>query len=246
MREAIPGATTAIEQLRRAGHEVWFVTNNSHAPVEEQAAALEAIGVPARGNLLTSAEAAAACVAAGERVVLGAGPGVESELARRGARVVARASEPGAGDVDCDVVLVGIHFDFDYAGLRRLSSAARRCGRLIATNGDVTYPTARGEIPGGGAIVAAVAAASGLEAIVAGKPHEPMARLVRSRVGTDDLSEAWMIGDRRSTDGAFAARLGCRFLHVDSGVETDDAPGVEVTARAASLGEAVPLILGLP
>jgi len=244
MREPIPGSPEAIRALRDAGHDVWFVTNNSHAPVDEQAEALEAIGVPPMGRLLTAAEAAAACVSSGDRVVLGGGPGVEHELARRGVEVVARGHEQGAGSADCDAVVVGIHFDFDYSGLRRLSAAARRCGRLIATNGDVTYPTSRGEIPGGGAIVAAVAAASGLEPVIAGKPHEPMARLVRERLGLVDLSGAWMVGDRRSTDGTFAARLGCRFALVESGVDTDDAHGVEVHLRSASLAEAVPHILG--
>lgn len=246
MREPIPGSPEAIDLLRGAGHDVWFVTNNSYAPVDEQEAALGAIGVDAVDRLLTAAEAAALCVGPGDRVVLGAGPGVERELTRRGVEVLARGGDEGSGDLDCDAVVVGIHFDFDYAGLRRLSAAARRCGRLIGTNGDVTYPTPRGEIPGGGAIVAAVSAASGLAAEFAGKPHEPMARLVRERVGRGDLADAWMIGDRRSTDGSFAERLGCRFALVESGVDTDDAPGVPVALRAPHLSDAVVHILERP
>lgn len=243
MRQPIAGSVDAIAALREAGHEIWFVTNNSHAPVAEQEASLEANGVDPMGRLLTAAEAAASCLEPGDRVVLGAGPGVERELVRRGVEVLARGGDEGSGGLDCDAVVVGIHFDFDYAALRRLSGAARRCGRLIGTNGDVTYPTPHGEIPGGGAIVAAVSVASGLRAEFAGKPHEPMARLVRDRLGRTDLSDAWMIGDRRSTDGAFAARLGCRFALVESGVDTDDAPEIDVSLRAGSLAEVVPRIL---
>jgi ribonucleotide monophosphatase NagD (HAD superfamily) len=33
-----------------------------------------------------------------------------------------------------------------------------------------------------------------------------------------DLSDAWMVGDRVSTDGAFAQTLSCHFAHVRSGV----------------------------
>jgi ribonucleotide monophosphatase NagD (HAD superfamily) len=41
---------------------------------------------------------------------------------------------------------------------------------------------------------------------------------VRSVLGTIDVSSAWMVGDRVSTDGAFASTLGCHFAHVRSGV----------------------------
>jgi ribonucleotide monophosphatase NagD (HAD superfamily) len=45
-----------------------------------------------------------------------------------------------------------------------------------------------------------------------------MANLVRSVLGTVDVSSAWMVGDRVSTDGEFARTLGCNFAHVRSGV----------------------------
>jgi ribonucleotide monophosphatase NagD (HAD superfamily) len=45
-----------------------------------------------------------------------------------------------------------------------------------------------------------------------------MANLVRSVLGDVDVSDAWMVGDRVSTDGAFAKTLGCHFAHVRSGV----------------------------
>ena len=71
-------------------------------------------------------------------------------------------------------------------------------------------------MPGGGAIVAAVAVAAGREPIVAGKPHAPLADVVRARCGPEGL----MIGDRPDTDGKFAVTLGWRFALVLSGVTT--------------------------
>ena len=97
----------------------------------------------------------------------------------------------------------------------------QRGARLIATNDDATYPTPDGPIPGGGAIVAAVAYAAGVAPLVAGKPHRPMADLVRA------LGEATgtMVGDRPETDGAFAVELGYRFALVLTGVTgPDDLP----------------------
>ena len=103
--------------------------------------------------------------------------------------------------------------------LRVASDAVRRGARLIATNDDATYPTPDGPIPGGGAIVASVAVAAGTTPMVAGKPHQPMASLVRERCGPGFSSEtAIMVGDRWSTDGLFAAALGCPFVLVRTGV----------------------------
>ena len=93
----------------------------------------------------------------------------------------------------------------------------RRGARLIGTNDDVTYPTPDGPIPGGGAILASVVAGSGMAAVVAGKPYEPMADLVRAELGAD-LDGAVMVGDRPDTDGRFARAIGCRFGLVFSGV----------------------------
>ena len=93
--------------------------------------------------------------------------------------------------------------------------------RFIATNTDATYPTERGLFPGAGAIVSAVATATGIEPLVAGKPEEPGAALVRDRFG----SEGIMVGDRPETDGDFARTLGYRFGLVFSGVtQPEDLP----------------------
>jgi ribonucleotide monophosphatase NagD (HAD superfamily) len=50
--------------------------------------------------------------------------------------------------------------------------------------------------------------------VVAGKPHEPTADLVRARLGKRTL----MVGDRADTDGEFAVALGCDFGLVLTGV----------------------------
>ena len=67
-------------------------------------------------------------------------------------------------------VVVGFHQTFTYESLRLGATAVRRGAELIGTNDDATYPTPIGPIPGGGAILAAVATGSGVSATVAGKP----------------------------------------------------------------------------
>jgi 4-nitrophenyl phosphatase len=209
---AIDGAPDAVARLRGTGRRVLFVTNNSALVVADQEAALAAIGVPAAGDVVTSAMAAAALLRPGERVVVCAGPGVVEAVERAGA-VALR-------DGDGDTVIVGFHRDFDYERLRVAATAVRRGARLIGTNDDATYPTPDGPIPGGGALLAAVATAAGVDPVVAGKPFAPMAGAVRATLGPDgfDPARVVMVGDRPSTDGAFAVALGCHFALVRSGV----------------------------
>jgi len=232
-QQPIPGSVDAVARLRAGGRRVVFVTNNSSAVVAAQEAALAAIGIPAVGDVLTSAIAAAALVAEGERVLVCGGPGVEEAVGRRGA-IAVRGDDPDG--VDVEAVLVGFHRDFDYERMRIASTAVRRGARLIATNDDATYPTPDGPIPGGGAILASIATATGRQPVVAGKPYEPMAAAVRALVATAADDGLLIVGDRASTDGAFAMTLGCPFALVRTGVTLPgDAVGVPVAIDAADL-----------
>lgn len=207
--EPIPGAAEAVAALRAAGEDVVFCTNLSSRPVADAEAKLVRHGIDADGAVLTSAMAAAGLVEPGERVLVCAGPGVVEQVEARGAEVVREG--------DADAVVVGLHLDFDYERLTAAAGAVRRGARLIGTNDDPTFPTPAGLLPGGGAILAAVATAAGVDPVVAGKPHEPMAELVRARLGEGGT----VVGDRADTDGALARRLGYRFVLVLSGSTTD-------------------------
>jgi 4-nitrophenyl phosphatase len=233
MHQPIAGSVHAIESLREAGHRVLFVTNNSYSVVSDQENALAKIGIDARNDVITSSQAAGSLLRKGERVLLGGGPGAVEAIRNAGAILAGRSDDHlnvesltaemrSETDQSFDVVMVGYHPTFDYRGLTRLSHAVRGGARLIATNDDATYPTPHGLIPGGGSILAAVVAASGVEPIIAGKPYEPIADLVRHVLGISDLSSAWMVGDRPSTDGLFAQTVGCKFAQVLTGISSAD------------------------
>jgi HAD superfamily hydrolase (TIGR01450 family) len=207
--EPLPGAADAVERLRASGERVCFVTNNSSQRVGEQEAKLASFGIPAEGDVLTSAMAAALLLHPGQTALVCAGPGVDEALERRGVATVREG--------DADAVVVGFHLDFDYGRLRAAHAAVRAGARLIGTNDDATYPTPEGPIPGGGAILAAVVTACGQAAVVAGKPYAPMAGLVRELAGDGPHV---VVGDRPSTDGLFAVTLGAPFGLVLSGVTT--------------------------
>jgi 4-nitrophenyl phosphatase len=175
-------------------------------PRADVEAKLARFGIDPQDGVITSAMAAASLIEPGETVLVCAGPGARDEAIGRGASVVR--------DGDADVVLVGFHRDFDYERMRAASVAVMHGARLVATNDDATYPTPTGPIPGGGAILASIVRATGVEPIVAGKPYAPVVDLVRSRLGPVGIA----VGDRPDTDGRFAVALGYRFGLVLSGV----------------------------
>ncbi len=213
---AIPGAANAVARLRALGTKVTFLTNNSAPTVSEHLGRLRQIGVPAGdADVITSAQAAAAMLEPGSSVLVCAGSGVTEALTRRGVRAVR------SGRVDA--VVVGLHQDFDYERLTAACRAVLNGARLIGTNADPTYPTPTGPIPGVGALLAAVAYATGADPELAGKPNRPIADLVTERVGRVDV----VVGDRPSTDGRLARALDARFALVLTGVTAPDDLPVE-------------------
>ncbi|RLE20830.1 MAG: HAD family hydrolase, partial [Actinobacteria bacterium] len=205
----IAGSVEAVERMRASGRRVLFVTNNSAATVAGHAAALELVGIRAVGDVVSSSMAAARLVEAGERVLVTGGPGVEEAIEQRGATAIRNSG--GAVKPPIDAVVVGLHRDFDYQILASAAAAVRAGARLIGTNGDTTFPPPEGLEPGGGAILAAVEAASGVVAEVAGKPHRPMAALIGETLSSAsrpfDPTGVLMVGDRPETDGLFAAEI---------------------------------------
>ncbi len=224
--EPIPGAADAIARLRASGRRVVFVTNNSRSRIEDQEAALAAVGIPAEGDVISSATAAGLLIAPGERVLVTGGPGVVQAVEQRGAVPVVNDGTidvRDAGVEPFDAVVVGLHRDFDYARLRAAAAALHAGARLIGTNSDATFPTPNGLDPGGGALVAAVAAAGEATPMFAGKPNAPMAAAIAEMLGNGfDPATTVMVGDRPETDGLMAARLRCHFALVRSGVTPPD------------------------
>ncbi len=223
--------------LRDAGVRVVFVTNNSGGTRDDYVQKLGSLSIPTLpADVLSSAMAAArwcgSALAPGARVLACAGPGVLEALGGAGFAVVAEG--PAAA------VVVGWHREFDYERLRRAADAVRQGAPLVATNTDPTYPGPGGTLlPGAGSLVAAVATASNRVPIVVGKPHETLAALVLEVCGPRGV----MIGDRATTDGAFAAALGWPFGFVRSGVP-DDADAPEPPALVAdNLRDLVPQLL---
>lgn len=210
-REPIPGSARALEDLSAAGWNILMCTNNSTRSPEEVADRIrEVTGFQTRANsILTSAQAAASMLVDTKPhcFVLG-GSGIVDALKAADIPVVDSAEGAGA-------VVVGLATDLTYAWLREAVTAVFNGARLIATNLDSTFPTENGLWPGGGAMVAAVEAATGVIAEPAGKPWPPMRGLVAKHLVPGPV---WIAGDRPDTDLALANGTNWKTALVLSGV----------------------------
>jgi len=89
----------------------------------------------------------------------------------------------------------------------------------VATNTDATLPSPRGPLPGNGAMVEAVAFATGARPETVGKPAPTLFRSAAQRAGA---SRPLVVGDRIDTDIAGAVAAGYDSLLVLTGVSSAD------------------------
>jgi 4-nitrophenyl phosphatase len=235
--QPIPGSAEAVGQLRHAGYGVVFATNNAAPTVDELRQRLARAGIAAGPDeIVTSAQAAASMLEAGSSAVVCGEAGLVEALEARGVTVVAEGP--------ADAVVVGWTRRFDFELLSTAAGAVRAGARFIGTNEDPTHPTPQRLLPGAGAILAAVATAAQATPEVAGKPHEPVVALLRSRVPDAVL----VVGDRPSTDGALARRLELPFALVRTGVTADgrEPMVVEPDEEAEDLASLVARHVGAP
>jgi glycerol-1-phosphatase len=212
--DPVPHAVASIRAARAAGVATAFVTNNASRPPREVADHLRALGIEADPHdVVTSAQAGArevaARVAPGSRVLAVGGPGVAEALRARGLLPVAAAAD------DPSAVLMGYGPDVSWRHLAEASYAVERGAILVATNTDMSIPTAQGVAPGNGTLVAAVVAATGAEPLVAGKPFAALMTESVERVGA---RRPLVVGDRLDTDIEAGHASGIPSLLVLTGV----------------------------
>jgi glycerol-1-phosphatase len=233
----VPGAVEALEDARRRGMHLAFITNNASRPPAVVAKQLRGLGIPAEeADVVTSAQAAARLVAGqvpeGSRVYVIGGDGLHAALRERGLEPVVRiADEPVA-------VVQGYGPDMPWRQVIDGAILVRRGLPWVASNLDLTVPTSHGPGPGNGTLVQLVAEYAGRQPEVAGKPARPLFDETSARVGGE---RPLVIGDRLDTDIDGAHNVGWDSLLVMTGVTTAHelaslAPAGRPTYVGADLG----------
>jgi HAD superfamily hydrolase (TIGR01450 family) len=236
---AVPGAADALRRLNHAGARITYATNNSTRSPTRAASKIEAVmGVATDSSqVITSSMAAISMLTLADHPAMVVGEsGVIDALAEAG---VAMTNDPG----EARSVIVGMDKRITYDVIASASAAIRSGARFLATNTDATFPTRTGFLPGAGSLIAAIATAAGREPEVAGKPHQAIRDLIRSR----GVEEAWVVGDRIETDIALAtAEPLWRSILVLTGVSTIDDDISSADHVVADFESAVALVLSGP
>lgn len=213
--QVIDGVVDSLAAARSAGVRLAYLTNNASRSAADIAGHLRELGLPdlADSDVVTSAQAVAGLMGAdlprGAHVLVIGGPGLRLPLEERGLVCVESL------DDDPAAVVQGYHPDLGWHHLAEASYAVAAGLPWYASNTDLTIPTARGVAPGNGALVQAVATATGRRPTVAGKPERPLFDMTLDRLGAH---RPLMVGDRLDTDIDGAINAGVPSLAVLTGV----------------------------
>jgi HAD superfamily hydrolase (TIGR01458 family) len=232
--DPIPGAVDAVAALREAGHFLRFVTNNSTRPRARLAEELREMGFTLEDGELQTTPGAAARELAGKRVLALVMAAVVPDL--DGLELVGQ---------DAEAVLIGGCDEtlepnqvFSYMNLARAFAEIQMGASFYCLHKNKWWQTSRGPMLDGGAFVAGLEYATGVEATVLGKPSPSyFAAALDALDAEPELT--WMVTDDVEVDVPSARLFGMRTALVRTGkfrpetLETSDpSPDIVVSSIA--------------
>lgn len=213
----LPGLIPFMTFLEERQIQYLILTNNSTKPPEFYSRKFANLGVTLPvTRVLTSAMATASFIQShysGRAVYLIGEEGLHTAFLERGFQVV------NQNQVQADFVVVGGDHFLTYDKLKYGCTQLQSGAQLIGTNPDVVSPSEEGLIPECGTNIAALEAASGMKAIVIGKPNPYMfeggLKLIATHPG-----ETGILGDRLETDIQGGKQVGLHTILVETGVDS--------------------------
>jgi 4-nitrophenyl phosphatase len=208
----MPGLSDFFEFLRERPVAFRLATNNASRSPDQYVKKLASMGVVVRpDDILTSAVVTAQHIAA-------IAPGTSVYAIGDGTRqaVLDYGLELSDGE-HADFVAVGWDPKLTYKELSEATLLIHAGAKFIGTNPDRTLPTERGLLPGNGAILACLQAATDVEPFIIGKPERSMFDAALAAIGIDAGHTA-VLGDRLETDILGGQKAGLRTIMVLTGV----------------------------
>jgi 4-nitrophenyl phosphatase len=215
--EPIGDLPAIFAKIRTRSLKVMYATNNSTRDENQYVAKLAGFGVSSDpSQVVTSSNAAADLLLehfpnGGPLYIIGE-TGLRNILLRNG--FFHSETSPVA-------VVVGMDRQVTYDKMSRAAIFIQNGIKFFGTNPDKSFPTPEGQAIGTGAILAAIAAATGVEPHIAGKPLTRMVDMALKRMKLP-ASEVLVVGDRIETDILSGKKAGCQTALVLSGVTDRD------------------------
>lgn len=216
----LPAIFTAIS---KRGWQVSMATNNATLSADQYVEKIAGLGVKLnRRQIVNSAMATAHYLKRhhpdGGRVYIIGEIGLSLTLAEHGFTAVPlRGNNLNPDRENIQAVVIAMDRQVTYEKLTVATRLVRAGVPFLATNPDRTFPTPQGLAPGAGAILAAIEAASGIQAEIVGKPSPEMYLVALENMGIEPQN-ALVVGDRLETDIIGGQQLGCKTALVLSGV----------------------------
>ena len=237
----LPGAADAVTRLHAAGVPMRVVTNTTAIPQARFGTVLREAGFPfADDDILTASVLAARWLRAeraGARVFL-IGDAQAEDLG--GVELVAADEAPDL------VLLSGADESFCFETFNTALRLLRRGAELVAMQRNLMWMTRRGERLDTGAYLLGLEAASGLEAVVLGKPAAGAFRAGLEALGLP-AGRVAMVGDDVENDVLAAQAVGVTGVLVRTGKFSEDQLARASGAPAVIVDSIVdvPALLGL-
>jgi len=215
--QALPGAVEFLDRLRERQRPFLVLTNNSIFTARDLRARLLASGLDVpESSIWTSALATAQFLADqipnGTAYVIGEA-GLTTALHEIGYVLT---------DTAPDFVVLGETRTYSFEAITEAIRLIAAGARFIATNPDVTGPSAEGPLPACGAVAAMISKATGREPYIVGKPNPMMFRSALNAIDAHSEHTA-MIGDRMDTDVVAGMEAGLEtFLVLTGSTSRDD------------------------
>ncbi|RPJ46727.1 MAG: HAD-IIA family hydrolase [Chloroflexi bacterium] len=206
-----------FHEVKTLGIPVVFATNNGTRSVAQYVERLAGFGVPVEpwqvvNSAIATADYLSKQFPQGGPLFVVAETGVIEALAEKGFYLAPKGEDPLA-------VVAGMDRAMSYDKLAKACLLIRAGKPFIGTNPDLTFPTPYGLVPGAGATLAYLEAATGVPPFMIGKPEPYLYQFSIERLGTRP-EETLAVGDRLETDILGGQRLGSPTVLVLSGVTT--------------------------
>lgn len=215
--EPIGNPTDILNRLSQAGFRFVFATNNATRTVDQYITKLSQFGVQVEPwQIVTSATATAAYLSE-----LYPDGGTLFVIGEHGLIAALEEKHFSTGIEEPIAVVVGLDKGVTYQKLEAATLLIRQGLPFIVTNPDRTFPTPRGQVPGAGAILAALEAATDSRATIIGKPQPIMFQQALENLSIS-ARQTLVVGDRLETDIAGGQAAGCHTALVLSGVSTEE------------------------
>src|SRR5690242_8756359 len=236
---ALPGAAEFLQTLADKERPFLVLTNNSIFTPRDLAARLARSGlIVPEAAIWTSALATAAFLddqlPGGSAYVIGEA-GLTTALHEAGYTLT---------DIAPDYVVLGETRTYSFEAITKAVRLILGGARFIATNPDVSGPSAEGPLPATGSVAAMITKATGRDPYFVGKPNPMIFRSALNRIAAHSENTV-MVGDRMDTDVVAGIEAGLETILVLTGstsVEDIERYPFRPSRVLPSIAEAIDLV----